>query len=362
MCGIAGIVDLVPGLPVGESLVEAMTEALSHRGPDDAGILVDPPVLLGHRRLSILDLSDAGHQPMASDDLEVWITYNGEVYNYVELGRELRARGHRFRSSSDTEVLLRAYEEWGVHAFPRLNGDFALAIWDRRRRLLVCARDRLGVKPFYYSIAGGRFRFGSEIKALVMDAAVPRRPNEPRILDFLAHGLADHTNETMFEGIWQLPPGTLLTVSPDAGVSAPLRWYTFVPAPVEGDPVETVRELVIDAVRLRLRSDVPVGTALSGGMDSSSVLSVAARLRRQEGREVPEAFSARCADPRLDEGRYARTVVRATGARHRQVLPPRATYSRAWTPSSGTWTSRSTARRSTGTGGFSSWPDATASS
>ncbi len=242
-----------------------MTDVLAHRGPDDAGLFVDPPVVLGNRRLSILDLSSAGHQPMASEDGRVWITYNGEIYNYKELAQELRARGHRFRSSGDTEVLLRAYVEWGPDCLARLNGIFAFAVWDRRRQELFSARDRFGVKPLYYTVACGRFRFASEIKALLIDPEVPRRPNDPRVIDFLARGLADHTEETMFDGIHQVPPGSYMRVSPTEGVGRPERWYRLRPADLDGQPTdEAVRELLTDAVSLRLRSDVPVGTFLSG--------------------------------------------------------------------------------------------------
>ena len=223
MCGIAGMVDLRPGLPSAEAVVGRMTDTLSHRGPDDAGLLVDPPAVIGHRRLSVFDLSSAGHQPMATDDAALWITYNGEVYNHIELAAELRSRGHRFRSSCDTEVLLRAYEEWGAAALSRLNGDFAFAIWDRRRRTLFCARDRFGVKPFYYTVAGDRFRFANEIKALLVDGTVPRVPNDARVLDFLARALADHTTETMFEGIWQLPAGSYMLVTAEQGVGKPTK-------------------------------------------------------------------------------------------------------------------------------------------
>jgi len=191
MCGIAGTVDLRRGLGSAERLVAEMTEVQAHRGPDGAGLMVDSDAVLGHRRLAILDLTDAGRQPMASPDGSLWITYNGEVYNYLELADDLRARGHRFRSACDTEVLLHAYAEWGEASLERLNGMFAFAIWDRRRGRLFCARDRFGVKPLYYTVAEGRFRFASEIKALLLDPAVPRRPNEPRVLAFLVHGLAD---------------------------------------------------------------------------------------------------------------------------------------------------------------------------
>ena len=220
MCGIAGILDLRQGLAPAEELASRMTDVLAHRGPDDAGLLVDPPVVLGNRRLSILDLSSAGHQPMGSEDGRFWLTYNGEIYNYKELAQELRARGHRFRSSGDTEVLLHAYVEWGPDCLARLNGMFAFAVWDRRRQELFLARDRFGVKPFYYTVAGGRFRFASEIKALLIDPEVPRRPNDARVFDFLARGIADHTEETMFDGIYQLPPGAYMRVSPTGDWSA----------------------------------------------------------------------------------------------------------------------------------------------
>jgi asparagine synthase (glutamine-hydrolysing) len=322
MCGIAGTVDLHPGLGSAEELVARMTDLLAHRGPDDAGLLVDPPVVLGNRRLSILDLSSAGHQPMGSEDGRAWVTYNGEIYNYKELGQELRARGHRFDSSGDTEVLLRAYLEWGPDCLARLNGMFAFAVWDRRRGDLFCARDRFGVKPFYYTVAGGRFRLASEIKALLLDPEVPRRPNDPRVFDFLARGLADHTEETMFEGIYQLPPGSCLWVSPTEGVGRPRAWYRLEPAGLDGRPAsETVRELLTDAVSLRLRSDVPVGTMLSGGLDSSSVTTLASRLRMAEGVPPPESFTSGCRDPRIDEGRYVQGVLGLTGSRNHKLLP-----------------------------------------
>ena len=322
MCGITGTVDLSPRLESSEPLVARMTDALSHRGPDDAGMLVDPPVTLGHRRLSILDLSPAGHGPMASPDRAQWITYNGEVYNYLELARELRTRGHRFDSSCDTEVLLHAYGEWGPEALPRLNGMFAFAIWDRRRRELFCARDRFGIKPFYYTVAGGRFRFASEIKALLIDPEVARRPNHDRIVDFLAFELADHTAETMFEDIYQLPPGCFFTVSPKTGLGSVRRWYEAAPADLGGARFdEAVRERLFESVALRLRSDVPVGTCLSGGLDSSSVVTIASQLRADEDAPPPDSFTARCEDPRLDEMPHVQSVVAATGSRNHTVLP-----------------------------------------
>ena len=192
-----------------------MTDELAHRGPDDAGLLVDPPVVLGHRRLSILDLSRAGHQPMGSEDGSVWLTYNGEIYNYVELAQELRARGHRLpqhrRHRRPAACLPRVGSRTAWHDSTECSRS---PIWDRNRRQLFCARDRFGVKPFYYTESQGRFRFASEIKALVLDPAVARKPNDARIFDFLARGISDHTEETMFDGIYQLPPGSFMWVSP----------------------------------------------------------------------------------------------------------------------------------------------------
>jgi asparagine synthase (glutamine-hydrolysing) len=322
VCGIAGTLDLRAGLRSAEALVARMTDELAHRGPDAAGMVVAPPVVLGNRRLSILDLSPAGHQPMGSGDGGVWLTYNGEIYNYKELARDLRAQGHRFRSSGDTEVLLHAYREWGRDCLARLNGMFAFAVWDRRRQELFCARDRFGVKPFYYTVIDGRFRFASEIKALLLDSEVLRKPNDARVFDFLARGVCDHTEETMFDGIYQLPPGSWMSVSPTRGVGRPTSWYSLQPADLDSRPAsDVVRELVTDSVSLRLRSDVPVGTLLSGGLDSSSVTAIASRLRRAEGTEPPESFTARSSDAEIDEGRYVKAMLEVTGSRNHELLP-----------------------------------------
>ena len=319
MCGIAGTLDLTGSSPPDESLVAAMLELIAHRGPDDAGVLVDHPCVLGHRRLSIIDLSPAGHQPMSSADGRLWITYNGEVYNYLELRASLEELGRSFRTETDTEVLLQAYEEWGERALDRLNGMFAFAIWDRQRRSLFCARDRFGVKPFYYAVANGRFRFASEIKALFADRELQRAPNDARILDYLAWGASDHTQETMFAGVLQLPAGSYVRVDAQ-GVDQWVRWYTPRPRPVS-DPVTDVRGFVESAVELRLRSDVPVGVFLSGGMDSSSVLAVAAAIEQRRGGGVPASFSSRSSVPEVDEYRYTEAMLRTTGSRNTDLFP-----------------------------------------
>jgi asparagine synthase (glutamine-hydrolysing) len=321
MCGIAGSLDLLMGREPDEELVAAMTDVLAHRGPDDAGLLVAPPVVLGHRRLSILDVSEAGHQPMVSRDGRYWITFNGEIFNYRELAAELRQVGHEFRTECDTEVLVAAYEHWGRESFPRLNGMFAFAVWDRLREELVCVRDRLGVKPLYYALCDGRFRFASEIKGLLLDPSVACVPNRPRVLDFLATGVTDHTDETLFEGILQLPAGSFMIVRQGTPIAAAAKWYEPRPANLRKPSADELRERLVDAVALRLRSDVPVGTTLSGGLDSSAVTVIATEVRAAEGLAPAMTFSSRCDDPDLDEGRYIAPVLAMTGAPNRDFTP-----------------------------------------
>jgi asparagine synthase (glutamine-hydrolysing) len=321
MCGIAGSVDLERGLEPA-AMVAAMTDVLRHRGPDDAGLLADGPVTFGHRRLAIIDLTPAGHQPMPSKDESLWITYNGEIYNYLELRDELQALGHICVTASDTEVLLLAYAEWGISMLERLNGMFAFAIWDRRTSSVILARDRFGVKPLYYTVAAGRLRFASEIKALLVDPDVPRSPNDARVLDFLAYGLSDHTDETLFAGVLQVPPGSYLRVKPYTPLPSPVRWYSLRPAGQNGAPAGArIRSRLDQAVLLRLRSDVPVGVSLSGGLDSSSVLCVASALCSASGLEAPQSFSARSSDPATDEYAYSERVIASTGSANTQVLP-----------------------------------------
>lgn len=322
MCGLAGILDLRSDLSSAEALVGRMTDALVYRGQDDAGILVDHPLILGHRRLSIFDLSPRARQPFANRDGRRWVVYNGEVYNHFELADELRSHGHEFRTTCDTEVLLAAFDEWGIDALDRLNGDFAFAIWDRDRQELLCVRDRFGAKPFYYTVVGERFRFASEIKALLLDPEVPRVPNDRRVLEFLAYELIDHASETLFDGILQLPAGSYMTVTPQHGPGEPVVWYRPSAADLgERPPSDVLRERFTEAVRLRLRSDVPLGVALSGGLDSSSVMSLGSRLLAEEDAPPPICFTARCNDPRIDEGEWAQYVIQATGARNIEVTP-----------------------------------------
>ncbi len=317
MCGICGIV--APARPAERETVAAMSELIAHRGPDGDGIFASDGVALGSRRLAILDLSDAGAQPFTSSDGNLHLVYNGEIYNYRELRSELTGRGHRFKSATDTEVIVHAYSEWGERCVERFNGMWAFALWDDREQRLFCARDRFGVKPFYYRFDAGRLVFASELKAFRADPETTLRANERIVRDFVRNDWFDHTDETFFAGIVKLPPAHTLTFDRD-GLRTRRYWQLELRDPPGGDPVEAVRELFVDSVRLRLRSDVTVGTCLSGGIDSSAVAGVIDLLLREEAEnarpvgERQQTFTVYFDDPALDERPYAREVVARTKA------------------------------------------------
>jgi asparagine synthase (glutamine-hydrolysing) len=317
MCGIAGVV--APGRPAEVETAAAMAAALDHRGPDGDGLWSGDGVALGFRRLAIIDLSDAGMQPMASTDGRDVLVHNGEIYNYRELRAELEAKGHDFRSASDTEVILAAYREWGVRCVERFNGMWAFAIWDGTRRMLFASRDRFGVKPFYYRHADGRLVFASELKAFRADPAVRLEPNARAIRDYLEQGYLDHTDETFFAEIVKLPPAHCLTLGSE-GLRTWRYWALEPRAAPAGDAAGELRELFLDAVRLRLRSDVPVGTCLSGGIDSSAVACAVDHLLRTEAENArpvgprQRTFTAYFAEPGFDEREYAEAVVERTRA------------------------------------------------
>src|SRR5712691_3354028 len=269
MCGICGIVRL--GAPPEVETAAAMARALDHRGPDGDGLYEDEAgVALGFRRLAIIDLSDAGLQPFASDDGSLQLLHNGEVYNYRELRTELESHGHRFRSATDTEVILRAYEQWGEGCVQRFVGMWAIAIWDARRRRLFCSRDRFGIKPFVYSWDGSRFVFASEPKAFRADARTPLEANPHAVREYVEQGYTDHTDETFFSSIRRLLPAHNLFVDAH-GLRIERYWRLEEGEAPVGDAAEAVREAFLDALRIHLRSDVPVGTCLSGGIDSSAI-------------------------------------------------------------------------------------------
>jgi asparagine synthase (glutamine-hydrolysing) len=274
MCGIAGIIDPTLSRERGEVLLTAMLEPIRHRGPDHSGRWIDMPVLLGHNRLSIIDLSAAAHQPMEFGDLT--IVYNGEVYNYLELRDELARKGYRFRTNSDTEVILAAYTEWGSACVTRFLGMWALAIWDKRRRELFCSRDRFGIKPFYYIDAGDRFYFGSEYRALRASPLFHDRLNDRQLGRGLFVPVVSHRGETYFQCLKVLPERTNLLFK-DGAVSLSEYWDIDPSNSFHGsfdDKKGRFLDLFRDSVKLHMRSDVKVGGCLSGGLDSSSIASV----------------------------------------------------------------------------------------
>jgi asparagine synthase (glutamine-hydrolysing) len=327
MCGIAGF--LIDGWHPATNDLEArlwrMIAVLRHRGPDDEGVWTDGTAGLAHARLSIIDVSPAGHQPMSSADGDVWITYNGEVYNFSEIRRELSALGYRFRSRSDTEVIVNGWHAWGTRIFPRLRGMFALALWDRRARRLVLARDRFGKKPLYWARTRSGLVFGSEIKALFAWPDLRREADLDAIDRFLTLQYVP-APMTAFSGINKLPAAHHLTIPVDQDgslhSSEPVRYWELPRGPASNlhrNPAELRSELVErlqEAVRLRLISDVPLGAFLSGGVDSSAVV---AMMARSLGRPV-KTFSIGFADKEYDETRYARMVAQHCRTNHRELV------------------------------------------
>jgi asparagine synthase (glutamine-hydrolysing) len=280
MCGILGwLGDIAPS---DHARFGGALDSIAHRGPDDQGVFAGPNILLGHRRLAILDLSLAGHQPMVEPETGAVLTYNGEIYNYLELRAELEIKGHRFRSASDSEVLLRGLIEWGYAVLSRLNGMFAFAFWDPRERRLLVARDRFGVKPLYYRLGPEGFAFASEPKALLSLFPVHRQVAEGVLQQFLGNNLLYANGESFYQGIHLLEPAHFGVYGHgDRQLKTREYWTYPVGTPVEIDPATAVEEfdaLFTDAVRLRFRSDVPVGLTLSGGLDSTGILAAANRI------------------------------------------------------------------------------------
>ena len=328
MCGICGWVRF-DGKPVDEGILRRMTDSLTHRGPDDSGILIRKQegfsVGLGHRRLSIIDLSPAGHQPMTNEKEDAWIVYNGEVYNFPELRKDLEPR-HSFKSRTDTEVILHLYEEKGEDCFFPLNGMFALAIWDQARGRLVLARDRIGKKPLYYSLFPDELVFASELKALLFHPRVRKEINPAALSQYLAFEYIP-APQAIFQGVNKLPPGYFLTFSAGGQkvVTQPYWDISFGPNQVqeslEMEEVEArIRDLLLKSVEKRLVSDVPLGVFLSGGIDSSAVVAMMSRLR-DPGKI--QTFTIGFEEKSFDESSYARQVARYFGTdHHEEVLDP----------------------------------------
>ena len=314
MCGIAGIVASERLHADDHARVPRMRDAIAHRGPDDAGLFVDGQAALGHRRLSIVDLA-AGHQPLSNEDESVWIVFNGEIYNHADVRPELEAAGHRYKTRSDTETIVHAYEQWGDACVERLRGMFAFAIWDAPKRRLLLARDRLGVKPLYWTLAGDRLLFGSEIKSILESGLIAREADESRLPELLSTRYLSGP-ETLFKGVHRLLPGHTLVYEHGRVTT---RQYWDVPTGQaneavaklsDRDAVARFRELLEQAVRIRLMADVPLGMFLSGGLDSSAIAALMARMIDRPLQTFSVAFKQR-AFSELDYARQVSTAINA---------------------------------------------------
>ncbi|NIG52090.1 asparagine synthase (glutamine-hydrolyzing) [Chitinophaga sp. Cy-1792] len=323
MCGIAGIISANNALT---NYIEDLTNIVQHRGPDGAGVYKDEQVAFGHRRLSILDLSELGKQPMHYLDRYV-ITYNGEVYNYIEIREVLEKGGYNFVSHSDTEVIVAAYAEWGEKCLEKLNGMFSFAIHDRKLNTVFCARDRFGVKPFYYYANKEAFVFGSEIKQFTVLPYWEAVLNERKVVDFLVNDIIDRDEETFFQGVKQLRGGHFLKYNLDDHTFEIKSWYHLEKKDEyaglnETAAIEKFRELFTDAVKLRLRSDVKIGSCLSGGLDSSSIVSVVNELLKEEGKtDLQEVVSACFENKKYDEQQYIDTIVKEKSIKGHKIFP-----------------------------------------
>lgn len=325
-------------------LVE-MTNLVSYRGPNGFGFaftkpgsasavelihnedraprLPRPVIGLGNRRLAILDVSPSGSMPMEIENGAYTITFNGEIYNYKEIREELECNGHRFRTGTDTEVILHAYQEWGQESLQRFNGMWSFAIWDREKQRLFCGRDRFGVKPFYYALVGGCFLFGSEIKQILLASSIPRRANARAVFALFEWGLMDHSSETFFEGVYQLPGSHCLSVNLADSLSPIIRryWELRVEPQANLSPEEATEEFhqrFRNAVKIRLRSDVPVGVCLSGGLDSSAILCQAKEIASERQFRT---FSACFEENTIDEREYIAAANSATGSLNHPTFP-----------------------------------------
>src|SRR4051794_28185171 len=325
MCGICGIRSWSDNFALEEDVLERMCETIAHRGPDDQGVWMRPEegIGLGHRRLSIVDLSPAGHNPMPNEDGTVWITYNGEVYNHATLRTELEAKGHVYRSHTDTETILHLYEEEGIRCVERLHGMFAFAIWDSRRRELFVARDRLGIKPLYYAQPAGGFVFGSEIKALLEHPAITPDLDEEAFFHYLTF-VCTPAPLTMFKGIRKLAPAERMVVRADGTTVSDVYWSPFsrtVAAEVaemsEAEMRDRLLELLRDSIGKRMMSDVPFGVFLSGGVDSSTNVALMSELMSDPVRTYSVAFKEH---EQYNELEYARETARRFGTAHHEVV------------------------------------------
>lgn len=307
MCGITGVFDTRGRTEISRSLLDRMNQSLLHRGPDAGGLHLEPGLGLGHRRLSIIDLS-TGQQPLFNEDGSVAVVFNGEIYNFQELVPELQALGHVFRTRSDTEVIVHAWEAWGASCVQRFRGMFAFALWDRNRQVLFMARDRLGVKPLYYALlADGSFLFGSELKSLLVHPGLPREMDPHAVEEYFAYGYIPEPR-SIFKGVYKLPPGYTLTLQRGSPVPQPVAyWDVAFKSGVAVTAQEVGEELIHrlrESVKIRLISEVPLGAFLSGGVDSSAVVAMMAGLSPEPVVTCSISFG----DAAYNEAAYAQTV------------------------------------------------------
>src|SRR5213594_3300711 len=316
MCGIAGLLSL-GDKPVFEDEIQSMCDAMVHRGPDDSGYYVRDGIALGMRRLSIIDLS-TGHQPVHNEDRSVWVVFNGEIYNFKSLRADLERHGHTFYTGTDTEVIVHLYEQFGERCVEKMRGMFAFAIWDERRKTLMLARDRLGIKPVFYTVVDGRLAFGSELKVLLQLREIERKLNWASV-NHLFSAMCTSSSESIVEGVHKLKPGHILTASAKNRIRVSEYWdVVFDPDYGKSEQyfVERLRDLIEESVRLRLIADVPLGAFLSGGIDSSSVVATMARI----GSGRVKTFSLGFAEQEYNELEYARQVARKFDTDHHELI------------------------------------------
>jgi asparagine synthase (glutamine-hydrolysing) len=334
MCGIIGILNFMDDVnPVEEELLRQMLGMIRHRGPDQFGIYLDDRVGLGSARLSIIDLT-SGQQPISNEDRTLWIVFNGEIFNYVELRPELEQRGHHFATNTDTEVILHLYEDYGPDCLKYLNGQFAIAIWDTQNRSLFLARDRVGIRPLFYTQVGGRLIFGSEIKAVFAHPSVPREI-DPIAIDEVFTYWSTLSPRSFFKNIYEIPAGHYLIAS-QGEVNIQRYWGLDFPEgnlingknrlrPLD-DYLDEFRDLLVDAAQIRLRADVPVGAYLSGGIDSSTIAAV---IRKYANNQL-DTFSITFSDPDFDESEYQKRMAKHLGTNHQVIFATHADIGRVF--------------------------------
>lgn len=320
MCGIAGIFEKSGRAERLLPLARSMNSAIAHRGPEDEGFVTFPECVLAHRRLKIIDLSPLGRQPMSNEDGTVWVSFNGEIYNYKDLRAELLRKGHQFKSQTDTEVLVHLYEEKGESFLQEINGMFAISLWDSRRKRLLLARDRFGKKPIYYHCDGERLLFGSELKAILADSSVRREIDPNALAQYLSFGYIPCPG-TIFKSIHKIPPASWIGIHTNSNgdsitIDGPHAYWSIQfradDRLTEKDSIERIRELIIDSVRIRLQADVPLGAFLSGGLDSSTVVAAMAKLCDKP----VETFSVGFDDSSFDELHFAEMIAKQFGTHH----------------------------------------------